>query len=88
MNRGYLQTAARAGHQLHIWFCGLDSPELHLRVYGNSTAADPATGQPLCPRLLLEMKACKITAPADLSNAPEWAQPIIVAAIHLHNSKP
>lgn len=25
-----LERAARAGHRLHIWFCGLESPELHL----------------------------------------------------------
>jgi predicted ABC-type ATPase len=121
-----LHAASKAGHQLHIWFCGLESPELHLRrvrsrvtrgghdipeekirerwngsrenlirllpsihhlrVYDNSTEADPAAGQAPCPRLLLEMKSRKITAPADLSNAPDWAQPIIVAAIHLHNA--
>ena len=121
-----LQTAAREGHQLHIWFCGLESPELHLRrvrsrvsrgghdipeekirerwnssrenlirllpaihhllLYDNSTEADPATGQAPCPRLLLELKSRKITAPSDLSNAPEWAQPIIAAAMHLHKA--
>ena len=121
-----LQSAAQAGHQLHIWFCGLESPELHLRrvrsrvsrgghdipeekirerwnssrenlirllpyihhlrLYDNSTEADPAAGQAPRPRLLLEMKSRKITAPADLSNAPDWAQPIIAAAIHLHKA--
>ena len=119
-----LQTAARKGHQLHVWFCGLESPELHLhrvrarvskgghdipedkirerwkssrenlirllpsihhlRVSDNSIEADPAAGQTPCPRLLLEMKNRKITAPADLSNAPEWAQPILAAAMQLH----
>ena len=121
-----LQAAAQSGHLLNIWFCGLESPELHLRrvrsrvsrgghdipeekilerwdssrenlirllpsihhlrVYDNSIEADPASGQAPCPRLLLEMKERKITAPADLSNAPEWAQPIIAAAIHLHTA--
>jgi predicted ABC-type ATPase len=119
-----LQTAARKGHQLHVWFCGLESPELHLhrvrarvnkgghdipedkirerwnssrenlirllpsihhlRVYDNSAEADPAAGKTPRPRLLLEMKGRKITAPADLSNAPEWAQPILAAAMQLH----
>ena len=37
---------------------------------------------------LLEMREGKITAPADLSGAPDWAQPIIAAAIHLHTGKP
>lgn len=119
-----LQAAARRGHQLHIWFCGLESPELHLRrvharvrngghdipeekirerwsssrknlirllpfihhlrVYDNSAEADPSAGQAPRPRLLLEMKGRKITAPADLSNAPEWAKPILAAAMKLH----
>lgn len=26
-----LEEAAGDGHRLHIWFCGLESPELHLR---------------------------------------------------------
>lgn len=119
-----LEQAARAGHRLHVWFCGLDSPELHikrvqmrasrgghsipvekihqrwrssrenlirllphihhLRMYDNSHEADPVAGERPRPVLLLEMRAGKITAPADLSGAPDWAQPIIAAAIHLH----
>ena len=119
-----LERAAQSGHRLHVWFCGLASPELHLRrvrsrvahgghdipeekirerwtgsrqnlirllplidhlrIYNNSTDADPAEGQRPRPVLLLEMKQGKITAPADLSGAPDWAKPIISAAIHLH----
>ncbi len=119
-----LQEAARGGHRLQIWFCGLESPDLHLRrvrarvargghdipeekigerwnssrenlirllphihhlrVYDNSTEADPARGKLPRPVLLLEMKRRKITAPADLSGAADWAQPIIAAAIRLH----
>lgn len=26
-----LERAARAGHRLHVWFCGLDSPEHHIK---------------------------------------------------------
>jgi predicted ABC-type ATPase len=59
----------------------------HLRVYDNSADADPAEGQRPHPILLLEMQRRKITAPADLSGAPDWAQPIIAAAIHLHTSR-
>ena len=121
-----LEKAARAGHRLHIWFCGLASPDLHirrvrsrvshgghdipeekirerwnrsrenlirllplidhLRVIDNSAESDPAEGQSPRPVLLLEMQRGKITAPADLSGAPEWAQPIIAAAIHLHTA--
>ncbi len=119
-----LQEAALDGHRLHVWFCGLDSPELHLRrvrarvargghdipedkirerwngsrenlirllahihhlrVYDNSIEADPAQGLPPRPVLMLEMKRRKITAPPDLSGAPDWAKPIIAAAIRLH----
>jgi predicted ABC-type ATPase len=122
-----LEQAARGGHRLHLWFCGLASPELHLkrvrsrvahgghdipeekirerwngsrqnlirllplidhlRVYDNSANADPAVGQRPHPILLLEMQRKKITAPADLCGAPDWAQPIIAAAIHLHTSR-
>jgi predicted ABC-type ATPase len=121
-----LEDAARSGHRLQIWFCGLASPELHLervrrrvargghdipeekirerwkssrenlirllphidrlRVYDNSAEGDPAEGQRPQPRLLLEMKSGRITAPADLAGTPDWAQPIIAAAIHLHRA--
>lgn len=119
-----LEQAARSGHRLHIWFCGLESADLHisrvrirvahgghdippekirerwtrsrenlvrllpfidhLRVYDNSAEADPADGKRPRPVLLLEMKHGKITGPSDLSRAPDWAQPIIAAAILLH----
>jgi predicted ABC-type ATPase len=121
-----LDQAARAGHRLHVWFCGLASADLHirrvrsrvahgghdipeekirerwtrsrenlirllpriahLRLYDNSAESDPAEGHRPKPVLLLEMQEGKITAPADLSGAPDWAQPIIAAAIHLHNA--
>ncbi len=58
----------------------------HLRLYDNSHEADPAEGRQPQPVLLLEMKRRNITAPADLSGAPDWAQPIIAAAIHLHTA--
>jgi predicted ABC-type ATPase len=122
-----LEKAARSGHRLRIWFCGLASPELHLRrvqsrvahgghdipeakirerwngsrenlirllplidhlrVYDNSADADPAAGRKPEPILLLEMQRGKITAPADLSNAPDWVRPVIAAAIHLHTAR-
>jgi predicted ABC-type ATPase len=122
-----LEQAARSGHRLHLWFCGLASADLHLRrvrsrvahgghdipeekirerwnrsrenlirllplidhlrVYDNSADADPAEGHRPKPLLLLEMQRGKITAPADLSGAPDWAKPIIAAAIHLHTSR-
>ena len=56
----------------------------HLRVYDNSFEADPAAGMAPQPRLWLEMKERRITAPADLSGAPDWVQPILAAAMVLH----
>jgi len=119
-----LKKASQCGHLVDIWFCGLESAELHLRrvrarvfrgghdipeekirerwrssrenlirllphahhvrVYDNSIEGDPAQGQPPRPVLVLEVKRRIITAPADLSHAPEWAQPIVAAAIRLH----
>ena len=122
-----LEKAARSGHRLQVWFCGLASADLHirrvrsrvahgghdipvekirerwtrsrenlirllplidhLRVYDNSSEAYPVAGRQPQPVLLLEMQRGQITAPADLSNAPDWAQPIIAAAIHLHTAR-
>lgn len=119
-----LEKAARGGHRLHVWFCGLQSADLHirrvasrvahgghdipaekirerwtrsrenlirllpfighLRVYDNSAEGDPAEGRRPHPVLVLEMKHGKITAPPDLSGTPDWAKPILAAAIHLH----
>jgi predicted ABC-type ATPase len=122
-----LEQAARGGHRLHVWFCGLESAQLHikrvkaraargghdipvekihqrwrrsrenlirllphihhLRVYDNSREADPVAGERPRPVLLLEMQAGKITAPDDLSNTPDWAQPILAAALRMHLKK-
>jgi predicted ABC-type ATPase len=122
-----LERAADAGHRLHVWFCGLESAELHirrvrsrvacgghdippemirerwirsrgnlirllpriahLRVCDNSFEADPRAGQQPRPVLLLEMKEGKIVGPPDLSGTPEWAQPIVAAALRLHGMR-
>lgn len=122
-----LKNAAKGGHLLHVWFCGLESPELHiqrvrsrvavgghdipeekmrerwdtsrenlirlmphihhLRVYDNSKEADPLAGKQPCPVLLLEMKRRKIVAPSDLSQAPDWAKPILTAAMRIHTAE-
>jgi predicted ABC-type ATPase len=60
----------------------------HLRVYDNSHEADPVAGEAPQPLFLLEMRDQRITAPEDLSNAPEWAQPILAAAMKLHLGEP
>ncbi|MDE2197163.1 MAG: AAA family ATPase [Gammaproteobacteria bacterium] len=118
-----LVAAASSGVEVHIWYVGLSSPELHiarvaarvkrgghdiptdkirerysnsrrnlinllphlteLQVFDNSREADPATGQQPEPTLILRMQHGKILNPGDLPQAPEWAKPIISAALKL-----
>jgi predicted ABC-type ATPase len=57
-------------------------PQLNaLRVYDNSREADPAAGVPPQPWLVLHLREGRIIEPADLSATPEWAKPIVAAAI-------
>lgn len=56
-----------------------------VRVYDNSADADPATGQAPAPRLVLHLDHGKIVGPADLSHTPDWAKPIVAAALKLHS---
>jgi predicted ABC-type ATPase len=118
-----LRDAAKNGFEIHVWYAGLSSPELHLErvksrvrkgghdipeadirrryahsrlnlidllphlaalhVNDNSTHADPATGRAPEPVLVLHMESRKILNLADLPNTPEWAKPIVVAALKL-----
>jgi predicted ABC-type ATPase len=55
-----------------------------LRVYDNSAEADPASGRAPEPRLVLHLDHGKIVGPADLSQTPEWARPIVAAALKLY----
>ncbi len=59
-----------------------------LRVIDNSAEADPGKGEAPRPVLLLEMKRQKITGPGDLSGTPDWAKPILTAAMKLHQGLP
>jgi predicted ABC-type ATPase len=54
-----------------------------LRVYDNSAEADPAAGRKPAPILvlLLHMEKGKILNRKDLARAPEWAKPIVAAAM-------
>jgi len=54
-----------------------------LYLYDNSSEADPATGAVPGPVLVLHMKGGKIMNPADLPLTPEWAKPIVAAAMGL-----
>lgn len=52
-----------------------------LRVYDNSEDADPARGRAPQLGLLLHVDSGEIVGPEDLSRTPEWARPIVAAAI-------
>jgi predicted ABC-type ATPase len=52
-----------------------------LRVFDNSDEADPSTGLPPMPRLVLHVESGKIMNPSDLGSTPEWAKPIVAAAM-------
>ena len=118
-----LAAAAADGIEIHVWFAGLTSPELHLqrvaarvrrgghdipeadirrryrhsrlhlihllpvltslRVYDNSADADPAAGHTPDPRLVMEMQHGAIVNPGALADVPEWAKPVVAAAIKL-----
>lgn len=121
-----LAEAASQGIEVHVWYAGLDSPELHiervrarvrrgghdiaeadirrryehsrlnliellpvlaaLRVYDNSAVADPAARCAPSPLLLLHMRRARILGPADLSPTPEWAKPIVAAALKVQQA--
>jgi len=54
-----------------------------LRVYDNSADADPAKGTAPEPVLVLHMERGKIVNAADLPHTPDWAKPIVAAALKL-----
>jgi predicted ABC-type ATPase len=57
-----------------------------LRVYDNSADADPAAGQSPEPRLVLHVEHGKIMGPDNLSATPQWAKPIVAAALKKHGA--
>ena len=54
-----------------------------LRVYDNSAEADPQKGRTPAPVLVLHCGQGRILNPRDLPFAPEWAKPIVAAALKL-----
>lgn len=57
-------------------------PELtEVRVYDNSQEADPHAGAAPKPRLIVHMAKGKIVTICDLPATPDWAKPIILAAL-------
>ncbi len=55
-----------------------------LRVYDNSDEADPDAGATPQPKLLLHMAGGRIVSSCNLELTPEWAKPILGAAIKVH----
>ena len=51
-----------------------------LQLYDNSFDGDPVRGQPK-PRLLLHMEKGIVKGPRQMSNTPNWAKPIVAAAL-------
>lgn len=58
-----------------------------LRMFDNSTDADPRKGLAPTPSLILEMKKGRIAGPKSLAQTPAWAKPIVAAAIQLQSGK-
>jgi len=52
-----------------------------LRVYDNSAEADPAKGRAPEPLLVLHVEKGKIRNVDDLARTPDWAKPIVAAAL-------
>lgn len=57
-------------------------PKLHeLLIYDNSKEADPQSGRAPEPVLILHMKHGKVVKRCDLAQVPDWANPIVQAAM-------
>lgn len=54
-----------------------------LLLYDNSEDADPMKGQQPEPKLIVHLMQGKICESCDLTNVPEWAKPIVAAALKL-----
>ncbi len=55
-----------------------------LRVFDNSADADPARGMTPKPMPVLHMEHGKILNVPDLRHTPDWAKPIVAAALQLN----
>ena len=57
-----------------------------LRMYDNSAEADPAQGKPPELALVLHMEKGRILNPVALRGTPDWAKPIVAAALKTRKS--
>lgn len=58
-----------------------------LRMYDNSADAEPDAGRAPALKLVLHWKAGSILGPKDLAPTPEWAKPIVAAALECASVK-
>ena len=54
-----------------------------LRVYDNSAEADPMAAKTPRPKLVLDLENGRILNRGSLRNTPDWAKPIVAAALKL-----
>lgn len=54
-----------------------------LLVYDNSEEADPDAGERPEPKILLHLASGRILSSCDLALTPDWAKPILAAAIQI-----
>jgi predicted ABC-type ATPase len=54
-----------------------------LRIFDNSENADPAAGKTPKPKLVLHLEHGRILNPRTLKRTPDWAKPIVAAALKL-----
>lgn len=58
-----------------------------LRVFDNTDEGDPQDRKAPSPKLLLHMERGKIVSTYDLRRMPDWAKPIVLAAIESSKEK-
>ena len=56
-------------------------------IYDNSEEADPHSGSAPQPKLILHLLRGKCVAMCDLLRAPNWAKPILMAALNASETK-
>jgi predicted ABC-type ATPase len=54
-----------------------------LRIFDNSIEADPRSGKKPRPKLILHLRKGLIVSVCDPTETPEWAKPIVAAAMRL-----
>ena len=57
-----------------------------LRLFDNSEERDPTVGEQPRPRLILHVKNGRIQTASPLAEVPEWAKPIVMAAIRQYGA--